>query len=66
MLETDIAELIAQGQQQIVVIEVSRPEQRVGFLDQLAMRRELFGLDLQARHRVRHDIQAHDRITRGL
>ena len=61
MLETDVAEVIAQGQQQIVVIEVARAKERIGLLHELAVRGDLLRLDVETRGRVGDDIEPDDR-----
>src|SRR6185437_15074266 len=62
MLETDRTEGIADGQQEIVVIEVARAEQLGGFRNQFAMRGQRRGRNVELIGRVRYDIEIHRRL----
>ena len=62
MLQADVAEMIAQRQQQIVVIEVARAKERVSLLHEPAVSRDLLRLDVETRGRVGDDVQSHDRL----
>ena len=61
MLEADAAHVVAEGQQEVIVIVVVRAVEFVGLLHESAVRFELLRLDLQQIRAVGHDVQMNRR-----
>ena len=62
MLESDLTEVIAEGQQEFVSVVMRRTEKGVCLTHELAMRGQLLRLDCERFGTVRDEVQMHRRL----